>query len=77
MKIDISFVYALLFLWFGHGFLYAQDDTNEDLSTQEVLVVKSYTPSLSDAFKITEGPKIPDSSKATNKTESISPRKNY
>lgn len=68
MKIDISFVYALLFLWFGHGFLYAQDDTNEDLSTQEVLVVKSYTPSLSDAFKITEGPKIPDSLKATNKT---------
>lgn len=68
MKIDISFVYALLFLWFGHGFLYAQDDTNEGLSTQEVLVVKSYTPSLSDAFKITEGPKIPDSLKATNKT---------
>jgi len=68
MKIDISSVYALLFLWFGHGFLYAQDDTNEDLSTQEVLVVKSYTPSLSDAFKITEGPKIPDSLKATNKT---------
>ena len=68
MKINISFVYALLFLWFGHGFLYAQDDTNEDLSTQEVLVVKSYTPSLSDAFKITEGPKIPDSLKATNKT---------
>ena len=68
MKIDISLVYALLFLWFGHGFLYAQDDTNEDLSTQEVLVVKSYTPSLSDAFKITEGPKIPDSLKATNKT---------
>ena len=66
MKIDISFVYALLFLWFGHGFLYAQDDTNEDLSTQEVLVVKSYNPSLSDAFKITEGPKIPDSLKATN-----------
>ena len=68
MKIDISLVYALLFLWFGHGFLYAQDDTNEDLSTQEVFVVKSYTPSLSDAFKITEGPKIPDSLKATNKT---------
>ena len=68
MKIDISFVYALLFLWFGHGFLHAQNDTNEDLSTQEVLVVKSYTPSLSDAFKITEGPKIPDSLKATNKT---------
>ena len=68
MKIDISLVYALLFLWFGHGFLYAQDDTNEDLSTQEVLVVKSYTPSLSNAFKITEGPKIPDSLKATNKT---------
>ena len=68
MKIDISLVYALLFLWFGHGFLYAQDDTNEDLSTQEVLVVKSYTPSLSDAFKITEVPKIPDSLKATNKT---------
>ena len=68
MKIDISFIYALLFLWFGHGFLYAQDDTNEDLSTQEVLVVKSYTPSLSDAFKITEGPKIPDSLKETNKT---------
>ncbi len=68
MKIDISFVYALLFLWFGNGFLHAQNDTNGDLSTQEVLVVKSYTPSLSDAFKITEGTKIPDSLKATNKT---------
>ena len=42
--------------------LKAQED--EPIKTQEVLVVKSYTPSLSDAFKISEGPQVPDSLKA-------------
>jgi len=67
MKINNFFVYTVLLIWFSLSFMYAQDEADEGLSTQEVLVVKSYTPSLSDAFKITEGPKIPDSLKATNK----------
>ena len=67
MKINNFFVYTVLLIWFSPSFMFAQDEADEGLSTQEVLVVKSYTPSLSDAFKITEGPKIPDSLKAKNK----------
>lgn len=52
--------YALLTLSMG-WFLKAQE--KEELKTQEVLVVKSYTPSLSDAFKISENPQVPDSLK--------------
>ena len=51
---------SLLIFGFLSLTLHAQEK-EEDLKTQEVLVVKSYTPSLSNAFKISEGPKIPDS----------------
>ena len=41
----------------------AQEETTEekDLGTQEVTVIKSYSPSLSDVFKIKESPKLIDS----------------
>lgn len=44
-----------------------QNQTNDTLATQEVLVVKSYTPSLSDAFKITSKPQLPDTLKEREK----------
>ena len=61
MKLNKGFYCSLIsgILMFS---LKAQED--EPIKTQEVLVVKSYTPSLSDAFKLTEGPQIPDSLKA-------------
>lgn len=45
------------------GSVLAQDQAAEALATQEVLVVKSYSPSLSDAFKISTAPQLPDSLK--------------
>lgn len=58
---------AMLYVSFGLTNLYAQEAEPGGISTQEVLVVKSYTPSLSDAFKINGGPKIPDSLKGGTK----------
>jgi hypothetical protein len=60
-------VQILIFMGMLHASLLAQQKESDGLKTQEVLVVKSYTPSLSDAFKITEGIQIPDSLKATDK----------
>ena len=40
--------------------VFAQEE-EEDLGTQEVTVIKSYTPSLQDVFKLRESPKIIDS----------------
>jgi len=54
----------LMYLFIGYislGFLRGQNKENETIGVQEVLVVKSYTPSLSDAFKINSSPKLPDS----------------
>lgn len=58
---NILLVFGLL------GFTIQSQEKREVLKTQEILVVKSYTPSLSDAFKIIEGPQIPDSLKYKNK----------
>lgn len=49
------------------GSVLAQDQAAEALATQEVLVVKSYSPSLSDAFKISTAPQLPDSLKEQKK----------
>ena len=51
----------LVILLFPIASLWGQEKEKEDLGVQEVLVVKSYTPSLSDAFKINSLPKLPDS----------------
>ena len=56
----------LLFL-FAFGILTAQENEQEPIGTQEVLVVKSYTPSLSDAFKIKSVPKLSDSLTSSEK----------
>jgi hypothetical protein len=53
--------FFLLFFIFVFGILSAQKNKQEPIGTQEVLVVKSYTPSLSDAFKIKSAPKLSDS----------------
>ena len=45
----------------------AQETEKESIGTQEVLVVKSYTPSLSDAFKINSSPMSPDSLSSKDK----------
>ena len=41
--------------------LYGQEEEREDLATQQVTVIKSYNPSLSEAFQIKTTPEIPDS----------------
>lgn len=56
-RIRNSFLLSL----FALGILTAQENEQEPIGTQEVLVVKSYTPSLSDAFKIKSVPKLSDS----------------
>ena len=40
---------------------YAVAQEEEDLGTQEVTVIKSYTPSLQDVFKLRESPATIDS----------------
>lgn len=53
--------FSLLLALFAFGLLTAQNDEKESIGTQEVLVVKSYTPSLSDAFKLKSTPRLADS----------------
>ena len=53
--------YSFLLSLFALGILTAQENEQEPIGTQEVLVVNSYTPSLSDAFKIKSVPKLSDS----------------
>ena len=61
MKLNKRFYFSLTLVITLFS-LKAQD--KEAIKTQEVLVIKSYSPSLSDAFKISEGPQVPDSLKA-------------
>ena len=60
MKTKIAFIGALISCIFSPS-MYSQQDEKESIGTQEVLVIKSYTPSLSDAFKINSSPTSPDS----------------
>ena len=62
-RIGNSFLLSL----FALGILTAQENEQEPIGTQEVLVVKSYTPSLSDAFKIKSVPKLSDSLTSSEK----------
>ena len=66
MKLNNYFI-GLLVCFCSSLFLVAQDKVEETLQTQEIFVVKSYTPSLSDAFKINDTPQVPDSLKGSNK----------
>ncbi len=57
-----AFLFGFMCLvFFTSRLAFSQDKEQEGIGTQEVLVVKSYTPSLSDAFQIKINPKIPDS----------------
>jgi len=42
-------------------FIFAQETKKDTLKTEEIVVVKPYTPTISDAFKITTNPKIDNS----------------
>ena len=55
MKTKIAFIGALISCIFSPS-MYSQEEEKESIGTQEVLVIKSYTPSLSDAFKINSSP---------------------
>ena len=60
MKYNKIFIGFWLFL-FGFIIAVAQDKETDDLGTQEVTVVKSYSPSLKSVFKIRTAPGIDDS----------------
>ena len=60
MKYNKIFIGFWLFL-FGFIIAVAQDKETDDLGTQEVTVVKSYSPSLKSVFKIRTPPEIDDS----------------
>ena len=62
-RIGNSFLLSL----FALGILTAQENEQEPIGTQKVLVVKSYTPSLSDAFKIKSVPKLSNSLTSSEK----------
>lgn len=66
MKTKIAFIGALISCIFSPS-MYSQEEEKESIGTQEVLVIKSYTPSLSDAFKINSSPTSPDSLSTTDK----------
>tara|TARA_S200000501_G_scaffold202852_1_gene190826 strand:- start:5817 stop:7565 length:1749 start_codon:yes stop_codon:yes gene_type:complete len=55
-KIRIGLLFFCLTVVF-----YGQEDEGENLATQQVTVIKSYNPSLSEAFQIKTTPEIPDS----------------
>ena len=56
-KVFLGFCLSLSFL--NHSL--AQEEGTDDLGTQEVTVVKSYSPSLKSVFKIRTNPEIDDS----------------
>ncbi len=55
-KSPITFLFLLI-----SGILLAQKTKKDTLTTEEITVVKSYTPKISDAFKIKTNPTIKDS----------------
>jgi len=54
-----NYIFEILFCLISFNFSNSQD-TIDSLKTQQVIVVKSYSPSLSDVFLISSTPKIPD-----------------
>ena len=68
MRINSSLNFLFFIGWVSFS-AQAQDQQQpaEAISTQEVLVIKSYTPSLSDAFKINSSPLTADSLKERDK----------
>lgn len=56
----------LLLLFFSFE-LQAQNDDKSKIGIQEIIIVKSYSPSLNEVFKIKSNPKVPDSLKTSKK----------
>ena len=60
------FIYTLICLLFA-GSLFSQERTKDTLDPEVVNVVKPYTPTISDAFKIKETPTLDDATTTTKK----------
>ena len=61
MKVDRLRFYFLVLFFSVISIAAQKNEKNNAITTQEVLVVKSYTPDLSDAFKIKTVAELPDS----------------
>ncbi|WP_179344028.1 TonB-dependent receptor [Winogradskyella ursingii] len=64
MKIEHSFI---AFFFLGLALSFAQERTKDTIADQTVNVVKPYTPTISDAFKIKDTPKLADSNTVKKK----------
>jgi len=65
LKRGLSSMFLLFFILMG-GILFAQEK-GDDLGTEVVNIVKPYTPTISDAFKVKETPVLNDSITTTKK----------
>lgn len=60
-KAILLFILVFAFVPIAIGSLHAQDDPDSTIGTEVVNVVKPYTPTISDAFKVKATPKLNDS----------------
>lgn len=69
-RISLSkvFLYSITFLFTGVAF--AQEDEEGDIDTERLIIVKPYSPTVSDAFKVKQTPIINDSTE--NKKKQVS-----
>lgn len=66
MRKHIKIIFTILFL-FGITKGFSQGKTNDTLTTGVIDVVKPYTPTISDAFKVRETPRLDDETTDTKK----------
>jgi hypothetical protein len=66
-KMKIKFLILIITISSGLSFVCAQERTKDTLGDQVVNVVKPYTPTISDAFKVKDTPKLNDSSAVKKK----------
>lgn len=66
-RISLSkvFIYSIAFL--VTGAVFAQKDEEGDIDTQRLIIVKPYSPTVSDAFKVKQTPTINDSTERKKK----------
>lgn len=63
----IKFLIFIISIPFSITFLFAQERTKDTIDAQTVNVIKPYTPTISDAFKIKDKPSLDDKNTATKK----------
>ncbi len=56
--LEMKKLITLLFLLFFTGFVFSQKKKKDTLGTEIIRVVKPYSPTVSDAFKIKKNPQI-------------------